>query len=207
MSSRALSLMRSALPQADPRDPSGISSELWIAHLGGSSVGKGDGNFDRNSIVDDDARHRLQTSTSTSSATSSSAFSALACLRHPFVRALADGSLPVESFRFYVAQGERKRERESWGMFRFRFSLFFLAEPPLSLPTFFLSLFSLSFRLPLPHRLLAGLRPRSRCCRFIRRHRGLRDPHRAPAEHRRGARAPPRLRGLVGRCPGSKRRR
>ena len=88
--------MPAALPPADPPHSEGICSQLWIAHRGdavrGGERAEGVGDFE---IADDDA-----------STSSSSACSALACLRHPFVRALADGSLPIDSFRFYVAQGE-----------------------------------------------------------------------------------------------------
>lgn len=85
--------MPADLPPADPPHSEGICSRLWIANRGDAASGgeraEGDGDFE---IANGDA--------------STSACSAHDCLRHPFVRALADGSLPVDSFRFYVAQGE-----------------------------------------------------------------------------------------------------
>ena len=99
--------MSAALPLADPPNSEGICSYLWIAHRGDADNGggeraQGDGEFE-NAADGADARN------STSTSTASSSCSALACLRHPFVRALADGSLPTDSFRFYVAQGEEFR--------------------------------------------------------------------------------------------------
>ena len=103
------------LPPADPPS-SGICSHLWDAHRGDAdSGGEKTGTEDYSEIVVDvdDAQ------------TSTSLCSAHACLRHPFVRSLADGSLPTESFQFYVAQGMR---------FLFRFRLVFCLGAPPSFP-------------------------------------------------------------------------
>ena len=91
--------MPSPLPPADPPS-SGICSQLWAVHRGSNeddertaaAAAKGNGEFDIN-VVD------------ASTLTPTSSTSAHACLRHPFVRALADGSLPKAAFQFYIAQG------------------------------------------------------------------------------------------------------
>jgi len=182
--------MPAALPPSDPPNAKGICSYLWIAHRGDAGNGgeraEGDGDFE-NADADADAQGLTSTSTSSSSC------SAFACLRHPFVRALADGSLPPSSFRFYVAQGER--------------SVFWLHCGSLcaalarwlhSLTLFFLS--SLS-RFPLSFSLFAGLRLGRRRRSSSGRWCGSRDPRRAPGERRRGARAPPGVCCFLGRRP------
>ena len=97
--------MPASLPSADPPNSNGISSRLWLAHRGGDAGNGGGERAERDFENADDEDARTSTSTSPCSALADG------CLRHPFLLALADGSLPLDSFRFYVAQGDKRDTR------------------------------------------------------------------------------------------------